>query len=327
MYFSDDFFKAETIDGFYIEEMMKRAWAAEMEVLEEVLRVCRKHDIPVFADYGTLLGTVRHHGFIPWDDDLDLCMKREDFMRFIEIAPQELQSPYMLKCVYNTSDHPNATARVNNEQYINFNKDFLEQFHGCPYAVGIDIFPIDYCLKDKERAALQHKCIQLVMSAAASIPADNTIDEKTTALLDSIEKMSGEQIIRTNPLQHELKLIVDKLSQWGNASNSDAMCHMIPYALAGDYRVSLDCYDESIEMPFFDITIPVPVKYGEILTAEYGANYMTPLIGHNQGHEYPFYRKQREALRDVLQQEFRTTISDEEMISLIDQKIALAYQS
>lgn len=326
MHFSDDFFKAETIDGFYIEEMMKRAWAAEMEVLEEVLRVCRKHDIPVFADYGTLLGTVRHQGFIPWDDDLDLCMKREDFMRFIEIAPQELTPAFMLKSIYNNSTHLNATARVINGYYMNFDKAFLEQFHGCPYAVGVDIFPLDYCLKDKEREEIQHKCIQLVMSAASSIPVDAPMDEKTIALLDSIEKLSGEQIIRTNPLQHELKVVVDKLSAWGNSSNSDAICHMIPYALAGDYRVSKNCYDESMEMPFFHMMVPVPSKYNEILTAEYGADYMTPNHAW-RAHDYPFYNKQKNALRDVLEKEFQTKLNDEEMDSLISQKIALAYRS
>lgn len=321
MQFSNDFFKAQMYDGFYIEEMMKRAWAAEMEVLSEVLRVCRKHGISVFADYGTLLGAIRHKGFIPWDDDIDLCMKREDFMRFIEIAPHELQAPFMLKSIYNDPTHLNATARVNNGQYMNFDKQFLEQFHGCPYAIGVDIFPLDYCIKDKELEALQHKCIQLVMSAASSIPTDSALDNQVLHLLDSIEKMSGEKITRTNNLQHELKLVVDKLSAWGNHSNSDGICHMIPYALAGDYRVSLDCYDSSIEMPFFDLMIPVPAKYEEVLLAEYGANYMTPIIGHNQAHDYPFYKKQKYALRDVLEKEFHTKLSDEEMDDLIHQKI------
>lgn len=323
MQFSNDFFKAQMYDGFYIEEMMKRAWAAEMEVLSEVIRVCRELDISVFADYGTLLGAIRHKGFIPWDDDIDLCMKREDFMRFIEIAPHELQAPFMLKSIYNDPSHLNATARVNNGQYMNFDKQFLEQFHGCPYVVGVDIFPLDYCLKDKELEALQHKCIQLVMSAASSIPADSAPDAQVLHLLDSIEKMSSEKITRTNNLQHELKLVVDKLSAWGNHSNSDGICHMIPYALAGDYRVSLDCYDSSIEMPFFDLMIPVPSKYEEVLLAEFGANYMTPTPAWRHG--YPFYKKQKNALRDVLEKEFQTKLSDEEMDDLINQKVALSY--
>lgn len=96
---------------------------------------------------------------------------------------------------------------------------------------------------------------------------------------------------------------------------------MIPYALAGDYRVSTDCYASSIELPFFNMKIPVPAKYEEVLIAEYGSDYMTPVIGYRQAHEYPFYNKQRDSLRELLQLEFHTQISDDEMDDLIYQKI------
>lgn len=69
---------------------MKRAWAAELEVLSEIDKICKKHNIQYFADWGTLLAAVRHEGFIPWDDDLDITMKREDYHRFMEIAQTEL---------------------------------------------------------------------------------------------------------------------------------------------------------------------------------------------------------------------------------------------
>ena len=69
-----DFFKEEVREDFYISAEMKRVWAVEMKVLSFVISVCKKYDIPYFADYGTLLGTVRHKGFIPWDDDIDIAL-------------------------------------------------------------------------------------------------------------------------------------------------------------------------------------------------------------------------------------------------------------
>ena len=64
----EGYLNGEIRDGFYVESTMKKAWAAEIEVLNEVDRICRQHDIQYFADWGTLLGTIRHKGFVPWDD-------------------------------------------------------------------------------------------------------------------------------------------------------------------------------------------------------------------------------------------------------------------
>lgn len=86
--FDDSYFLGETRDGFYIEPMMKCAWAAQLEVMCVIKQICEKYDIPYFAYYGTLLGTIRHKGFIPWDDDMDICMLRKDYQRFLEVAPR-----------------------------------------------------------------------------------------------------------------------------------------------------------------------------------------------------------------------------------------------
>ena len=88
--FSDKYFDGEVRDGFFIESKMKRAWAAQLEVLDEIRRICQANNIRYFADWGTLLGAVRHQGFVPWDDDLDICMLRDDYNRFLEIAPGQL---------------------------------------------------------------------------------------------------------------------------------------------------------------------------------------------------------------------------------------------
>ena len=76
MQFTQDFFKPEIREEFEIPAMMKRAWAAQMEVLQVVADICEENGLQYFADGGTLLGAVRHQGFIPWDDDIDICLKR-----------------------------------------------------------------------------------------------------------------------------------------------------------------------------------------------------------------------------------------------------------
>ena len=75
-----EFFYDEIRDGFYIPGLIKRAWGAQLSVLSEIDRICQKNDITYHVYAGTLLGAVRDGQCIPWDDDLDICMLRDDFL-------------------------------------------------------------------------------------------------------------------------------------------------------------------------------------------------------------------------------------------------------
>ena len=97
---------AEDIGDFHIRAMDKRYKYSSIESLEEFDRICRNHNLRYYAYYGTLLGTIRHKGFIPWDDDIDVAMFREDYNRFIHIAPQELGEYFVLNNVEDSCFHP-----------------------------------------------------------------------------------------------------------------------------------------------------------------------------------------------------------------------------
>ena len=82
---NNEFYEDEVIEGFYVPAMLKKAWGAQLSVLEETDRICARHNIPYFADWGSLLASIRHSGYIPWDDDLDISMRRKDYERFFEL--------------------------------------------------------------------------------------------------------------------------------------------------------------------------------------------------------------------------------------------------
>ena len=91
---NDDFLKEENRDGYIVSPLMKKVWSVELDLLSELDRVCKKYDIKYYAAFGTLLGAVRNKGFIPWDDDIDVCMLRDDYARLKEVAKDEFSGKY-----------------------------------------------------------------------------------------------------------------------------------------------------------------------------------------------------------------------------------------
>ena len=100
LHFSEEYFRTETRDGFTINELMKRAWAAQLVVLKKIIDICEKYNLTYYAYWGTLLGAVRHQGYIPWDDDLDIAMKKDDYIKFLEVAKEELPKEYCILNAY-----------------------------------------------------------------------------------------------------------------------------------------------------------------------------------------------------------------------------------
>lgn len=320
MFFDDGYFREETREGFVITEDMKRAWAAQLEVLEEVKRVCGILGIKFFADWGTLLGAVRHHGFIPWDDDMDIAMLRKDYMRFLSEAPALLEKYYEIKSVYNDPEDDTIKARIINGRHICFEPDFLAKFHGCPYVVGIDIFPVDNITDDKKALDKQIESLRFLLRTAESVPEKGPYGSEVLELMKKIEKTFGITVNYNNRLKHELKKIYDIVCSLYQDENSAEVCSMIDFAEGWDYHAKREWYEDICELPFENTTIPVPEGYDGLLQIKYGKEYMTPRnVG--SSHDYPFYKSQIEELRLVMQQEFNIEFTTEEVIRLIHAKV------
>lgn len=314
----------QDINDFEISPMMKNVWSAQLEVLKEVKRVCEQLHIRFYADWGTLLGAVRHHGFIPWDDDMDIGMLRRDYMSFLKEAPAILKKPYEIKSVYSDPTDDIIKARIINGRHMNFERDFLKQFAGCPYVVGIDIFPIDNITENKKNLEEQIQALQFVLKASSSVPSEPPYSDDVMELMNRIENAFGIQIDYNNRLVHELKKIYDILCSRYMDEETDEVTSMIDLANGWDYHAKRAWYEETIEMPFENTTIPVPVGYDGLLRIKYGEGYMIPrrLVAH----DYPFYKEQMLGLKEVMEQEFNQKISDELMEQLIDMKVKSALQ-
>ena len=214
--FPEFYFRGEEREGFYIEEMMKRAWAAQIEVLEIIDRICKEYDIQYFADWGTLLGTIRHKGFIPWDDDIDIVMKRDDYNRFLRIFNGERPDGCFLLSIYANEEYNEIFARVVNSNYVNYTKEYLERWHGCPYAVGVDIFPLDKLPVDKDEEDIQCSMLRMLIKAIYS-------KDETEETIRIIEDMCGVTIDRTKKIWHQLLRVADGVLQMYNDDGADCV--------------------------------------------------------------------------------------------------------
>lgn len=138
------------------EKILRKVQLSELEILEEIDRICKKHNIKYFLCGGTLLGAVRHKGFIPWDDDIDIGMLRKDYNKFIKVSSQELCNRFILDC-YKTNKkvwYSYAKLKLRNTIYLEKTIKNYDINHG----MWVDIFPYDNV--NKYNGILQRICFK-----------------------------------------------------------------------------------------------------------------------------------------------------------------------
>ena len=298
----EQFYEPEVKDGFYVPSEMKRYWAAMLNVLDEVDRVCKKHGLRYFADYGTLIGAVRHGGFIPWDDDFDISMIREDYMTFLAIAESELPEGYKVLSIYNNYKSRTFLGRVVNNDIISTEAEFLKTNHNCPYATGIDIFPIDHFEYDEETNDFQKTMIPFADELADKIDVEEKdINNLPKEIRDQIRHLCDICKFEIEPGSHikqQMMMLSDRI---GAIFKEDAsfLAHMYFWERADAQVFPKEYYENTIRIPFECTSIPVPIAYDRILTECYGPNYMTP-VRSGGVHDYPLYTIQREYMREAV---------------------------
>ncbi len=304
MEFPESYFEDEVREGFFIPALMKRAWAAQMKVLEIVGQICEKHHIRYFAEWGTLLGAVRHGGRIPWDDDIDICMLRGDYDKFCEVADRELPEECWFWDCRTTENYDNLVGRVLNSRVHVVEGDLLEKYHGYPYVAGLDIFWLDSIPANpqaEERYREIYNCTVQLLYRTRQEKCENVMHrtEEFEYHLEKLEKLSGMKINRNENLQRQLYQIqVQAGEMLCQKYGSNEITNVPAWMRNPNYRLPKKNYEEVVWLPFENTKLPSPAGYEDILSIKYGSGWREP-IRSGGAHEYPSYKKQQEFLEET----------------------------
>lgn len=139
----DHFLEPETRCGFLVDENRKKLWKCMLDMLEILDRTCKEHGLRYFLFYGSLLGAIRHKGFIPWDDDLDIVMPRPDFDRIQKILEKELKYPYFLQNAATDPGFAPSFFKIRDSSTAAITPWWVDHHYLANLGIFIDVSPID----------------------------------------------------------------------------------------------------------------------------------------------------------------------------------------
>jgi lipopolysaccharide cholinephosphotransferase len=256
----------------YSSERLRKLQLVQLLSLLEIKRLCDKHKIHYTPIGGTLLGTVRHKGFIPWDDDIDVGMLREEYNKFLDVAKDELRPGFFLQTYETDPNYPKAIARlcVNETLYmLKWEKD-ADIHHG----VFTDIFPYDNS-PDNKLHQMYHKYIIKWLHHAtchkySPYQKPASIKGRTFLFVVSLPFIFNNK--------KSVRVLCDKIMQKYNSVSTEHVARTgssYPYEKVRIKRVLME---EFVEMEFEEFKISVLKGYHEHLSDNYGDYMKLPPI-------------------------------------------------
>jgi lipopolysaccharide cholinephosphotransferase len=234
----------------------------EAEILEYIASICEKHNLEYFLIGGTLLGAVRHKGFIPWDDDIDIAMPRKDYNKLLDILKTELNDElYMLdtSCINKYCYLPFTKIRTNNTIY---EEQWLKNYLGSK-GIWIDIFPLDDEKKESFLIVIQKFFIKIVLII---------LRHKNLNTVSCKGKITRFLFLLTpSSLLH---FIINHIMMLNNKGNS---LYFVNFGSQYDIKKQThlkEKYYPAIELEFEEKMYKAPRDYDYVLTKIYGGNYM-----------------------------------------------------
>lgn len=257
----------------YDEDLLEKLKLAELNILKDYIKVCDKYNINYFLVYGTAIGAVRHNGFIPWDDDIDVGMLREDYDKFVEVVEQELGQDYILTTPLTMKGYASTVIKLQRK-----NTKFVPQMSRtmkCDLCIHIDIFIYDN-FDDDEKIALKkirqtRRISQITFLCGSPYPIIEIGGIKQ--VMAKVLCFMAHYVLKI--LFISPQRLYKKFEAISTSANNQQTKYMTSYEDTWPLKDKLTREDlfPLKEMKFEDIYVKLPNQYDKLLRATYG-DYM-----------------------------------------------------
>lgn len=258
------------------KEHLQQVWEVEQEILDVIHSVCKQNDLRYSLAFGTLLGAVRHGGFIPWDDDIDIMMPRKDYEELKRVWKDEAPSNYILMDYHTNNDNPNTFMKIvkDNTTFLQDEEERNKSFHK---GIFVDVFPGDIVAPKGFKRKLQYLAgaVYLLYSRGYSSGAKGLTGMIENILLKLPKKMQYHYRIKTEQY----------IRKW-NQLSLDEMFFPSTISECKKYYPS-NMFDDLIDIYFNGKKYNAFSNYDQILTIEYGDYMQLPPEEERVWHHHP----------------------------------------
>lgn len=260
----EDFYLEETRSGYLVTKKMKRIWAVQLDLLNTFADVCEENNLQYFLNGGTLLGAVRHQGFIPWDDDVDVMMPREDYNRLCDISGAVFRHPYFFQTSLTERGLFRTHAQLRNSSTTGY--ILTDENKKINKGIFLDIFVLDGIPENKWIRRIHKERIGLWKKMLAyAYDRDSSTGKKR------VFRNFYQQVLRVLPFEKQFRYFDRKVLAKYSRKNTKVIGDL---TLQWNEKVHWDAgsFSGYEYMQFEGRKFRVPAGYHEILEKQYG-NY------------------------------------------------------
>ena len=267
----ESFFEEEVRCGFMVTKERKKIWGILLDLLMQLDSVCKKHGLTYYLTDGTLLGAIRHKGFIPWDDDIDVSLPREDYER-LQTLGDEFRNPYFLQTPYSDSGYYYSFIKLRNSNTTGLSKAF--RYQGFNGGLFLDIFPIDV-VSIEEGKNVYERIRELCLGNSAYMKLSNPNYSKID--LDELREKASK-----DPLQACEE--INRLSTQYNGSQGNWVSHWVSTMDRFEKKLwRREDFETVVYWSFEGKMFPVPTGYDRYLKTYFGDYSKLPPIEERGG--------------------------------------------